>query len=90
MNKSNKIIINMDQNFLMWWNELGGVKDDETMMVAAWWAYCEGKKVKTPTAEKDRHYICEIGRLFWGENKQCYAADAVFREVIRRMEVNAK
>lgn len=33
------------------------------------------------TAEKDRYYICEIGRLFWGDNKQCCAADAVFRMV---------
>lgn len=38
------------------------------------------------TAEKDRYYICEIGRLFWGSSKQCYAADAVFREVKRRIE----
>ena len=37
------------------------------------------------TAAKDRHYICEIGRLFWKDNKQCYAADAVFREVKRRL-----
>ncbi len=41
------------------------------------------------TIEKDRHYICEIGRLFWGDNKQCYAADAVYREVQRRYTVAA-
>ena len=33
------------------------------------------------TAEKDRHYICEIGRLFWGDDKQCYSADAVYNKV---------
>jgi hypothetical protein len=33
------------------------------------------------TAEKDRHYICEIGKLFWNEDKQCYAADAIYRKV---------
>lgn len=33
------------------------------------------------TAAKDRHYICEIGRLLWGDNKQCYAADAVYRAI---------
>lgn len=29
------------------------------------------------TAQLDRHTICEIGRLFWGDNKQCYSANAV-------------
>jgi len=33
------------------------------------------------TAEKDRHYICEIGRLLLGDAKQCYASDAVYRAV---------
>ena len=33
------------------------------------------------TAANDRNVICEIGRLFWGENKQCYSADAVLRAV---------
>jgi hypothetical protein len=32
------------------------------------------------TAEKDRHAICEIGRLLLGDNKDCYSADAVLRE----------
>ena len=42
----------------------------------------EGKEmIFKNTAEKDRHYICEIGRLFWGEDKQCYAGDAVYRKV---------
>ncbi|KKM14263.1 hypothetical protein LCGC14_1707890 [marine sediment metagenome] len=34
------------------------------------------------TAEHDRHMICEIGRLFWGDSKQCYSADAVHRQVV--------
>ncbi len=38
------------------------------------------------TAEKDRHYICEIGKLFWGDNKQCYASDAVYRKVKSLLE----
>jgi hypothetical protein len=33
------------------------------------------------TAQKDRHYICKIGALFWGNDKQCYAADAVYHMV---------
>ncbi len=33
------------------------------------------------TAEKDRYYICKIGQLFWGNDKQCYAPDAVYRKV---------
>ena len=42
------------------------------------------------TAEQDRHYICEIGRLFWGDNKQCYSAYAVFRRVKRFVESQAQ
>ena len=38
------------------------------------------------TAEQDRHYICEIGRLFWGNDKQCYAPDAVYRKVKSLLE----
>jgi len=34
------------------------------------------------TAQKDRHYICEIGKLFWGKDKQCYAPDAVYSQVL--------
>lgn len=33
------------------------------------------------TAEKDRHNICKMGRLFWGDNKQCYSGDAVYRKI---------
>jgi len=45
------------------------------------------------TATKDHHYICEIGRLFWGDDKQCYAADAVYRKVksfLKQTESNTK
>lgn len=41
----------------------------------------EGTREFADTAEMDRHYICEIGRLFWGNNKDCYAASAVYRKV---------
>lgn len=33
------------------------------------------------TAEKDRHYVCLMGNLLLGGDKQCYAADAVYRQV---------
>ncbi len=33
------------------------------------------------TAGKDRHNICKMGRLFWGDSKQCYSGDAVYRKV---------
>jgi len=32
-------------------------------------------------ARLDRHTICNIGWLFWDEDKQCYSADAVYRKV---------
>lgn len=38
------------------------------------------------TAQSDRHIICEIGRLFWGDNKQCYDGGAVLRELRKRMQ----
>jgi len=41
-----------------------------------------GKVEFNSTASKDRHYICEIGRIFWGDNKQCYSADAVYIKVL--------
>jgi hypothetical protein len=41
----------------------------------------EKEETMLTTAENDRHYICEIGRLFWGDDKQCYAADAVYHMV---------
>lgn len=44
------------------------------------------KKHIKSTAEKDRHYICEMGRLFWKDDKQCYAADAVYRKVKKLLE----
>lgn len=34
------------------------------------------------TAQLDRHIICEIGRLFWRDNKQCYSADAVYETLL--------
>ncbi|HAX96517.1 MAG TPA: hypothetical protein DCY35_08365 [Prolixibacteraceae bacterium] len=39
------------------------------------------------TAEKDRYYICEIGRLIWGDNKQCYSADAVYAAIKNKLRV---
>jgi len=41
----------------------------------------ENKMLFRNTAEKDRHYICEIGKLFWKNNKQCYAGDVVYNKV---------
>lgn len=52
----------------------------------------DGKSIDNPretTADLDRHTICEIGRLFWKDRHQCYSADAVFREVKKRLERNA-
>lgn len=35
------------------------------------------------TLAHDRHALCEIGRIFWGDDKQCYAADAVSYHVLQ-------
>ena len=40
------------------------------------------------TAEKDRYYICEIGRLFWEDNKQCYDSSAVYHEAKKRLQAH--
>jgi len=52
----------------------------------------ERRIFKTPshkqmtTAANDRSIICKIGQLFWGNDKQCYSADAVLRKVIELMQ----
>lgn len=56
------------------WNQVAGMKEEIYHLELLVNTFREAWK-------RDRHYICETGRLFWGDNKQCYAPDAVYRKV---------
>jgi len=46
------------------------------------WGTCPKCSDGETTPAKDRHYICLMGKLFWGDDKQCYAADAVYWQIV--------
>ena len=54
---------------------------DARQAIEFWLRVIDGAFQPNTTAIEDRHYICQIGRLFWENDKQCYSAFAVYRKV---------
>ncbi len=78
-----------EKPYFVYWGIPGDAREE------GWGYYDEHDLIPAPelkenstdsTAENDRNRICEIGQLFWGDSKQCYSADAVYREVKARLK----